>query len=316
MSAKNVVLAQRNGNGVDVVLPRTSADLTGYENADAPGVETVAEALDDIYARSPGNIAALAGRVDVLETGQVEQNEDIAALESGVADWTASKPGIVQRVEALEAEPDPTPESIGAAKAKHAAQHATGGSDAVTPDSIGAAQKIHTHTFADISGTLSPSQGGTGVNSLQALAAQLKGTGVFGGVARLVGEFYFHPDPLDISISGLTPGHLLLWIALGYQKNNSSSNGPLPQMALGQIPGSRDNGNNPPSTGLLTGLTGANKYTKDSVVFSVVGMALSSSTELSNVRNMDMAIILEPTVNVRAYRIQQAWPMYIQFYEL
>ena len=61
MSAKNVVLAQRNGNGVDVVLPRTSADLTGYENADAPGVETVAEALDDIYARSPGNIAALAG---------------------------------------------------------------------------------------------------------------------------------------------------------------------------------------------------------------------------------------------------------------
>ena len=316
MSAKNVVLAQRNGNGVDVVLPRTSADLTGYENVDAPGVETVAEALDDIYARSPGNIAALAGRVDVLETGQVEQNEDIAALESGVADWTASKPGIVQRVEALEAKPDPTPESIGAAKAKHAAQHATGGSDAVAPDSIGAAQKIHTHTFADISGTLSPSQGGTGVNSLQALAAQLKGTGVFGGVARLVGEFYFHPDPLDISISGLTPGHLLLWIALGYQKNNSSSNGPLPQMALGQIPGSRDNGNNPPSTGLLTGLTGANKYTKDSVVFSVVGMALSSSTELSNVRNMDMAIILEPTVNVRAYRIQQAWPMYIQFYEL
>ena len=297
-----------------MVLPRTSADLTGYENADAPGVETVAEALDDIYARSPGNIAALAGRVDVLETGQVEQNEDIAALESGVADWTASKPGIVQRVEVLEAKPDPTPESIGAAKAKHAAQHATGGSDAVTPDSIGAAQKIHTHTFADISGTLSPSQGGTGVNSLQALAAQLKGTGVFGGVARLVGEFYFHPDPLDISISGLTPGHLLLWIALGYQKNNSSSNGPLPQMALGQIPGSRDNGNNPPSTGLLTGLTGANKYTKDSVVFSVVGMA--SSTTENHIRNMDMAIILEPTVNVRAYRIQQAWPMYIQFYEL
>ena len=114
MSVKNVVLAQRNGNGVDVVLPRTSADLTGYENADAPGVETVAEALDDIYARSPGNIAALAGRVDVLETGQVEQNEDIAALESGVADWTASKPGIVQRGEVLEAKPDPTPESIGA----------------------------------------------------------------------------------------------------------------------------------------------------------------------------------------------------------
>ena len=114
MSVKNVVLAQRNGNGVDVVLPRTSADLTGYENADAPGVDNVAGALDELYARNPGDTSSLTGRVEALETGQAEQDEDIAALESGVADWTASKPGIVQRVEALEAKPDPTPESIGA----------------------------------------------------------------------------------------------------------------------------------------------------------------------------------------------------------
>ena len=114
MSVKNVVLAQRNGNGVDVVLPRTSADLTGYENADAPGVDNVAGALDELYARNPGDTSSLTGRVEALETGQAEQDEDIAALESGVADWTASKPGIVQRVEALEATPDPTPESIGA----------------------------------------------------------------------------------------------------------------------------------------------------------------------------------------------------------
>ena len=114
MSVKNVVLAQRNGNGVDVVLPRTSADLTGYENADAPGVDNVAGALDELYARNPGDTSSLTGRVEALETGQVEQNEDIAALESGVADWTASKPGIVRRVEVLEAKPDPTPESIGA----------------------------------------------------------------------------------------------------------------------------------------------------------------------------------------------------------
>ena len=102
MSVKNVVLAQRNGNGVDVVLPRTSADLTGYENADAPGVDNVAGALDELYARNPGDTSSLTGRVEALETGQAEQDEDIAALESGVADWTASKPGIVQRVEALE----------------------------------------------------------------------------------------------------------------------------------------------------------------------------------------------------------------------
>lgn len=102
MSVKNVVLAQRNGNGVDVVLPRTSADLTGYENADAPGVDNVAGALDELYARNPGDTSSLTGRVEALETGQAEQDEDIAALESGVADWTASKPGIVQRVEVLE----------------------------------------------------------------------------------------------------------------------------------------------------------------------------------------------------------------------
>lgn len=102
MSVKNVVLAQRNGNGVDVVLPRTSADLTGYENADAPGVDNVAGALDELYARNPGDTSSLTGRVEALETGQAEQDEDIAALESGVADWTASKPGIVKRVETLE----------------------------------------------------------------------------------------------------------------------------------------------------------------------------------------------------------------------
>lgn len=201
MSVKNVVLAQRNGNGVDVVLPRTSADLTGYENADAPGVDNVAGALDELYARNPGDTSSLTGRVEALETGQAEQDEDIAALESGVADWTASKPGIVQRVEAivqrveaLEAEPDPTPESIGAAKAKHAAQHATGGGDAVTPDSIGAAQKIHTHTFADISGTLSPSQGGTGNTTGQVAFATLANVanfatcfpGVFAGISRKI----------------------------------------------------------------------------------------------------------------------------------
>ena len=169
-----------------------------------------------------------------------------------------------------------------------------------------------------VSGILPLQNGGTGTDNLQALATQLQGTGVFGGVARLVGEFYFHPHLLDISISGLNPGHLLLWIPLGFQNNNPDANGSLPLMALGQIPGSRDNGNNPPSTGLLTGLTGANRYTTDSVVFSVVGMAHEDDYKkfIFTPKNMDMAIILEPTVNVRAHRLGQAWPMYIRFYEL
>lgn len=44
--------------------------------------------------------------------GTAAQGNDIRL--SGGADWTASKPGVVKRVEALEARPDPTPAGIGA----------------------------------------------------------------------------------------------------------------------------------------------------------------------------------------------------------
>lgn len=103
MTTKSVLLAQKTGDGADVLLPHTSADLVGYENADVAGVTDVAAALDDLFAKSPGNISVLTGRVDALESGQVEQDADISAAGAAAADWTASKPGIVQRVEALEA---------------------------------------------------------------------------------------------------------------------------------------------------------------------------------------------------------------------
>lgn len=99
---KAITLAVEGENGPEVALPNTSADLTGYANADAPGVENVADALDDMYARSPGNITALTARVDGLENGQTAQDADISAANAAAADWTASKPGIVRRVEALE----------------------------------------------------------------------------------------------------------------------------------------------------------------------------------------------------------------------
>lgn len=103
MATRDVILARKTGDGADLLLPRTSADLVGYENAEAAGVTDVAAALDNLFARSPGNISVLTGRVDALESGQVEQDADISAAGAAAADWTASKPGIVQRVEALEA---------------------------------------------------------------------------------------------------------------------------------------------------------------------------------------------------------------------
>ena len=107
MTTKAVTLAIKGENGADVALPHTSADLTGYVNENAPGVENVAGALDDLFAKSPGNISALTGRVDALESGQTEQDADISAAAAAAADWTASKPGIVQRVETLEEKVQP-----------------------------------------------------------------------------------------------------------------------------------------------------------------------------------------------------------------
>ena len=67
MSVKNVVLAQRNGNGVDVVLPRTSADLVGYEKENSTATN-VKEALDEINDNFQGEAPGIVQRVEVLET--------------------------------------------------------------------------------------------------------------------------------------------------------------------------------------------------------------------------------------------------------
>lgn len=66
------------------------------------------------------------------------------------------------------------PSSIGAAPSTHASQHASGGADPITPEAIGAAMAIHTHDAGDIiSGILAVARGGTGVSSLEELAAAL-----------------------------------------------------------------------------------------------------------------------------------------------
>lgn len=111
MATKAVILARKNGDAAELALPYTSADLTAYHNPDAPEVEHVAGALDNLFAKSPGDIAALGARVDALETGVAGAQSAADTAGEAAADWTASKPGIVRRVEALEAM---TPADIGA----------------------------------------------------------------------------------------------------------------------------------------------------------------------------------------------------------
>ena len=65
-----------------------------------------------------------------------------------------------------------------------------------------------------VSGILGPANGGTGVNSLQALAQALQQTGLIGGKARKVGEYgawknRYLPDQNLVRLEGLTPGKLL-----------------------------------------------------------------------------------------------------------
>ncbi len=102
MTTKAVTLARKNGTGADLLLPRTSADLVGYEKENSTATN-VREALD-------------------------EMNDN----------FQGEKPGIVKRVEVLEAKPDPTPEGIGAANA------------------------VHTHGVSDVTGVVPVDKGGTG----------------------------------------------------------------------------------------------------------------------------------------------------------
>ena len=47
MTTKAVILAQKSGEGTDMILPHTSADLVGYEKENSTATN-VREALDEI----------------------------------------------------------------------------------------------------------------------------------------------------------------------------------------------------------------------------------------------------------------------------
>lgn len=129
MATKPVILGQKNGDGADLLLPHTSADLVGYENAAAPGAGDVAAALDALFEGAGGGISELP-TASVTQAGITKLNDSVTSTSTSeaatanavktsydkaadaesaaeqasaaAADWTASKPGIVQRVEALE----------------------------------------------------------------------------------------------------------------------------------------------------------------------------------------------------------------------
>ena len=67
MEIKAVVLARKNGDSAEVALPRTSADLVGYEKENSTATN-VKEALDEINDNFQGEAPGIVQRVEVLET--------------------------------------------------------------------------------------------------------------------------------------------------------------------------------------------------------------------------------------------------------
>lgn len=86
MTTKAVTLAQKNGNGTDVLLPNTSADLVGYEKENSTA-RNVKEALDEMNDNFQGEKPGIVKRVETLETEMdaVEAAASEANANSGVA---------------------------------------------------------------------------------------------------------------------------------------------------------------------------------------------------------------------------------------
>ena len=66
MTTKAVTLARKNGTGADLLLPRTSADLVGYEK-DNSTATNVREALDEMNDNFQGEKPGIVKRVETLE---------------------------------------------------------------------------------------------------------------------------------------------------------------------------------------------------------------------------------------------------------
>lgn len=66
MTTKAVTLARKNGTGADLLLPRTSADLVGYEKENSTATN-VREALDEMNDNFQGEKPGIVKRVETLE---------------------------------------------------------------------------------------------------------------------------------------------------------------------------------------------------------------------------------------------------------
>ena len=160
-----------------------------------------------------------------------------------------------------------------------------------------------------VSGILTPDNGGTGVNSLQALAQALQQTGLIGGGPKLVHTtaVKFGRNGTPVSITGLTPGRLLLWMVIA----NQSDAGRAVTVVMVEAPEYSGD------SGLLVGMGLKTRPSSwiNHIRISSIGARDSGSSYDGGEQNMDMAIITGSTVNLVLKCTADDYPQ-VNFYQL
>ena len=158
-----------------------------------------------------------------------------------------------------------------------------------------------------VSGILNPANGGTGVNSLQALAQSLQQTGLIGGGPKLVHTAAVLTHGNDVTISGLTPGRLLLWMVIAnpYDGWREVSYITITAASYSSV------------SGLLVGhgLKPNTSGRYEMIPISRIGYRDFGDTNVGGMQNMDMAIITGSTVKLRLSATGDDYPQ-VNFYQL
>lgn len=158
-----------------------------------------------------------------------------------------------------------------------------------------------------VSGILNPANGGTGVNSLQALAQALQQTGLVGGGPKLVHTAAVLTHGNNVTISGLTPGRLLLWMVIANQSDGwREVSYLLVQAPMYSV-----------DSGLLVGmgLKAHSGVSRGMIPISRIGFRDQGDTGVGGMQNMDMAIITGTTVKLRLSATGDDYPQ-VNFYQL
>ena len=158
-----------------------------------------------------------------------------------------------------------------------------------------------------VSGILNPANGGTGVNSLQALAQALQQTGLVGGGPKLVHIAAVLTHGNSVTIAGLTPGRLLLWMVIA---NQSDSYREVSYITVTAPEYSSD-------SGLLVGmgLKAHSGVSRGLIPISRIGYRDQGDTGVGGMQNMDMAIITGTTVKLHLSATGDDYPQ-VNFYQL